>query len=385
MIASILAGSLAPAAHAFEFSPVIDFPDLSQPRRRADVLLSVVGGYDTNVGRSPAGSESADSDLEVVAGLNLVGRTSRSSLDLGCEYRAERHGSRDEFDFDENILKAGFAWRTRKAAFSLAGRLASLADPVDVETLDFSILRRTETFATLTAGLTLGKTELGVGYRSSLLDHEEASLGYLDHGDSGFEAEIRVGRPEAMQYFVHFDSGGIDYDVFDPAHPRPDFDYQRIYLGWRSRTETRSAVEFGAGTQTAKGTFLPGGSVIYVTASAVMVRQDGASALEAAYSRGVEAAATADCKLSSRVLARYSKKVNPRERWYAGVRWEGSEFLNPEDPAAGTLAVTIADVGIEYAVGSPYGWHGKLYAGLTTETGDAYDRLRARAGLAVTY
>ncbi len=380
-----LVTALASAAHGFDFSPVSDFPQPAEERTRVDVFLGLSLGYDSNPSRATSSNEEGDGVAELLAGISLARGNTRLKYSLGAEGRMRRHGELDQFDYDEGILKGGVSWATRKLRFAFTGRYAMLADPVEVETLYFDVLKRTESSYVPEAGFTFGKMGLGVGYRARSLDFEDESLSHLDHEDSVLELEFRFGRPQKGQYFLHLDSGAVDYEVFDPYRPRYDFDYRRLYIGWRSTTARESAIELGVGSTKIESDDFQGGDGLYFTGLMTRMLQEGSSALEVGFTHGTEAAATADFKTASRALLRYSKRVNMRSRWSLGYRLESSEFTDPDATTADSLSVHVVDFGFAHTLGSAEGRHGRLYAGVGYESGDDFDRLRVFVGIALAY
>lgn len=385
MIGFGLLVTLGPEAYGFEFSPVGEFPGPALEGKRADVLLGCSLGYDSNPGRAARGNEEGNIVLEALAGVSLVGGNTHLKYDLSAETRLERYSSLPELGYEESVLKGGVGWGTRKVRLGLTARLASLVDPVDVETFGFGSFRRTEVSCAPEASFTFGKAALGIGCRMSALDCEDSSLNGLDHDDTAGDIELRWGRPERGQGFFHFESGTVDYSVFDPLRPRYDFDCRKLYGGWRSKRARKSSIELGAGMYELRSDGFSGGDGIHLTTKATWLLQNGSSAIEAAYTRSAEAAATADFKTVSRALLRYSKKVTMSWRWSVGLRSESSKFTNPDPSTAASLSAGVLNVGFRRILGSPSGWHGRLYATLCYESGDDFGRFRLLAGVAVAH
>lgn len=383
MIAATLATALASAAYGFDFSPAGDLPEPAEEGTRVDVFLGLSLGSDSNPGRATSGNEESDAVLEALAGIAFSRGNTRLDYHLSAEARVERYSELDRFDFEESILKGDMSWATRKFRFGLTGRCAVLADPTEVETLDFDVLERTESSYAPEVGFTFGKIVLGLSYHFKKFDYEDSSVDDLDHEDASTGLELRFGRPEKRQYFLHFDSGAVDYR--ESWSPRRDYDYTKLYAGWRSRMPRTSSFEVGAGLNRVESDDFGSEDETYATVRTTRMLQGGSAALEAGYTRSVEPAATADYKTASRVLLRYSKKVNMRRRWSLGYRLESSEFTNPDATTADSLSVHVADFGFEHTLGSPEGRHGRLYAALSYESGNDFERLRIFAGIALAY
>jgi len=383
VIAATLVTALASATHGFDFSPAGDFPQPAEKEKRVDVFLGLSLGSDSNPGRATSGSEESDTVLEALAGIAFSRGNTRLNCHLSAEARAERYSELDRFDFEESILKGDIRWATRRIRLRFAGQLARLADPVDVETLDFDVLERTESSCAPEVGFTFGKIGLGLIYHFKKSDYEDSSVDDLDHEDASTGFELRFGRPEKGQYFLHFDSGAVDYR--ESWSPRHDYDYAKLYAGWRSTMPRTSSFEIGAGLSKVESDDFAGEDETYATVRTTRMLREGSAALEAGYTRSVEPAATADYKTASRVLLRYSKRVTVRSRWSLSYRLESSEFTNPDATTADSLSVHIVDFGFEHALGPPEGRHGRLYAGVGYESGDDFDRLRISAGIAVAY
>jgi hypothetical protein len=379
------AARLASAAHGFEFSPVSELPAPAEEGKSIDAFLGLSLGSDSNPGRATSGNEESDTVLEILAGAAFSRGNTHLDYRLSAEARRESYSDLDRFDSEEAVLQGDISWITRKARLALAGRFASLSDPVEVETLDFDLLEREDLSYAPEAGFTFGTIELGIGYPVRALDYEEGSLAYLDHEDSALEIELRLTRSKRAQYSLNVDSGAVDYEAFDPARPRHDFDYRRLYVGWRSTTAGESAIELGLGSYRVESGGFRGDDGLYFTGRMTRLFEGGESALEAAFTRGPEPAATADFKKASRLLLRCSKRANTRSRWSLGYALESSEFSNPDVTTAGSLTVHGADLGFERKLGSPEGRHGRLHAALAYESGDDFDRLRVSAGIALAY
>ena len=385
MIAFGLVAAVGSGAYGLDFSPVSDFPQPAEESKRLDVFLGVAVGHDSNPSRATSANEEDDVAIEGMAGIVLRRGNTRLDYHLSAEARAERYGDLDRVDVEEDQLNGGVHWATRKVGLEFTGRVAHLADPVDVETLGFELLERTEVFYRPQAGFRSGKAELGVGYRVNSVDYEGNLLKDLDHEDSALEFEFCWGEPPKGQYFFHLDSGSVDYEMLDPWRPRYDFDYRKIYVGWRSTTARESAIELGVGSYEVESDDFQDDDGLYFTARTTRMLKEGSSALEIGYTRGPEAAATADFKTASRFLLRYSKRVTMRSRWNLGFRSENSDFTNPDLTTAASMRVHVVDFGYEHTLGSPEAWHGRLHATVGYESGDDFDRLRILAGIGMVY
>jgi hypothetical protein len=316
------------------------------------------------------------------AGASLGFRNSRTSWKLSAEARAERFDDQDDLDLDEQALAAEASFASRKARVGFEGRAAFLAEPHDAETLEFQLLERSELSYAPELALGTGGAEVLLAYRGERVDFDEGAVAYLDHEFAGFETELRWGGRSRGQGFVRYSRGGVDYLTFDAAHPRYDFDRQRVLAGWRASSARRSSVELGLGHDRATSDEFAAGDQLMVTARMTQVMGEGGAVFQAAYLRGIEAAATADYKTASRLLLRFSNRANERLRWCAGLRSEISDYTNPDAAAASSLSVHALELGIERELGSPGAFRGRLYAAAGWETGDDFERLTVAGGVA---
>jgi len=377
--------AIGSAAQGLDFSPVSSFPQPTEEGKPLDVLFGVAVGHDSNPNRAMSADEEGDVTVDGLAGIVFSRGNTRLDYHLSAEARVERYGDLDRLDYEESQLKGGVRWATRKARLGLTGRVASVVDPVDVETLDLVLLERTELSYKPEVSFRPGKAELGIGYHVNSVDYEGNLLKDLDHRESALEFEFCWGDPPKGQYFFHLDSGRVDYEMLDPWRPRYDFDYRRIYAGWRSTTARESAIEIGVGSYEVESDDFQGDDGLYFTARTTRMLKEGSCALEIGYTRGPEAATTADFKTASRFLLRFSKRVTMRSRWTLGFRSENSDFTNPDLTTADSMRIYVVGLGYEHSLGSVGTWHGRLYTTVGYESGDDFDRLRILAGIGMAY
>jgi len=260
-------------------------------------------------------------------------------------------------------------------------RLAFMADPVDVETLPFGILKREAVSYAPEINFVSGRTELGISYRAESIEHALRAFRHLDRQDAAVELELCRRAEGGGRYFVRFDLGDVDYDIFDPANPRYDFDRQMACVGWRMSTLRESAFELAVGAETVESDIFGDEQSLYISARSTWALERTNAALNAAYIRRAEASATSDFKTASRFLLRYTRKVSERLRWSASLGSEISDFTNPDIPSDDSLYVLRADIGLERVLGTPSGWHGRFDIKVGSESSESHDRLRVLAGI----
>jgi len=380
-----LAVALAPTARAaqsperFEFAPVVEVPEPGDTKRLR-TMLGLATGYDSNPGRADDAARDSDGTATVAGGMALVGGNSRFRYSAATEARARRFFDRDSFDFDELAVRGTALFATQRVRLGLRASHALRADPVDVDELFFPLLERSETVLAPEAEFTMGGAAFGIGYRSAIADYDKATLGYLDHTDSWTSLDLSWGRAGASRYFVRFETGGVDFDVFDVVHPRVDFDRDRVYAGLRTPPENRQSVELGLGYFGVDGAPSGDDEGLFATVRTTRLFGEGSSALELAYVRDAEASATAEFKTASRVVVRYARKVNMLWNWSAGYRAQFADLTGPDLPAEDSLSYHALDLGVGRALGSPGRWRGRLHAGTRMEFGDDFDRVVLTVG-----
>jgi len=378
-IALAAASRGAQSPERFEFAPVVEVPETGDAKRLR-AMSGLTMGYDSNPGRADDAARDSDGTATVAGGMALVGGNSRFRYGAATEARARRFFDRDSFDFEELALRGTAVFATQRVRLGLGASHALRADPVDVDELLFPLLERTETVLAPEAEFTMGGAVLGIGYRSAIADYDKATLGYLDHTDSWTSIDLSWGRAGASRYFVRFETGGVDFDVFDVAHPRVDFDRDRFYAGLRTPPDSRQALEVGLGYYGVDGAPSGDDEGLFATVRTTRLFGEGSSALELAYVRDAEASATAEFKTASRVVVRYARKVNMLWNWSAGYGAQFADLTGPDLPAEDSLAFHALDFGVGRALGSPGRWRGRLHAGTRMEFGDDFDRVVLSVG-----
>lgn len=380
--------------YGFEYGPVAGVPGSGEPARRLDFLLGLDVGTDTNVTRVSSRSKKTDAFYGLMAGIRLVSKTLRSKFFLGAETRYRGYAKLGEYDYKEYTVDGGFEWSSKKARLALEGRFATPSDPVEAETLKMDLLERRTVSCTPTLELGSGKSQLGLGYSYESLEFDNYKYSYLDHGSNSWNAEYRLWlRPQATLLFVGYDSGTVDYVLpYDPAPvdrtkatDRKDFDYTKLLVGWRAGSPRGAHFEIGMGGYTVSGESISDATGLAFSFRSTIHRDRGNSRFTMAYTVGPEAAATADYKLASRIQVNYARKVNLRWSWSFGYHSENSAFENAEDPDYDTLSMQILRAGVQRALGSGHGWHGRFYCALDGELGEDFDRLRAHVGIGLAH
>ncbi len=395
-------------SHAFEYAAVPGVPAVEKPGRRADFLFGFGIGMDTNVTRGASGSAKDDIFYELITGLEFVGNYPRGRYALGAEASYEAYGSLDGYDFLEYNVKGELLWRTRKARLGVAALWASLNDPVDVETAKIDVLGRRVTSYVPGLGFTLGKLELEGSYGFEALEFVDDTYVYLDHRDTGFEGDLRFWiRPQVSQFFVHYDSGRIDYvlpyNLTPPDYTKEtdqkDFGYTAVHGGVRAGSPGKAHYEIGVGRYTVSGEGVSEAAGPVFSFRSTIHGSDSNSKFEMTYSMGPEAAATAEYKTAQRIQVEYVRQTNARLRWSFAYRTEISAFQEPDAGAPGSLTIHLLHVGLERDVGSgrgsrgsrgrgragPMKWHGRLYCALDGEFGDDFERFRASVGMGLVH
>ncbi|MHC5057536.1 MAG: hypothetical protein ACYTKD_22910 [Planctomycetota bacterium] len=363
----------------FEFAPVADVP-VSEDARRLEAMFGLWAGYDSNPARAGDAASESDGVAALAGGVAFAGGNSILRYRAAAEARAARFLDLDAFDFEEFILRGEARWVTQRVRLGLGARHALLAEPADLDQFQFPILERSETLLAPEAEFTAGRAALGLGYWNQASDYDEGALRYLDHSDEWASLDLSWGAAGASRCFLRFETGGVDFDVFDAAHPRFDFDRERLFAGLRARSELGRALELGVGYYAVDGAGVTEEDGLYVTARATRLFGEGSSALEAAYVRDAEASATAEFKTASRVVLRYTRKVNMLWNWSAAYRGQFADLIEPDLAEDESLAHHAFDLGVGRALGSPGRWRGRLHARIRTELGDRFDRVVLSVG-----
>lgn len=380
VLASVcLAATLGPVASAIEsperfvFAPVTSLPG-DEDGRRLGSMFGLTAGYDSNPGRAGDAARESDGVAIIAGGVAFAGGNSILRCRAVAEGRAGRYFDRDAFDFEELVLRGTAALATQRVRLRLDARHSLLADPVEVDELQFPVLERSETLIAPEAEFTMGGAALRLGYRKAISDYDAGTLRYLDHCDGSASLDLSWGRAGASRYFLHFETGGVDFDVFDAAHPRVDFDRNRFFAGLRTRAARKQSLEVGLGYFAVGGVGVDDEAGLYLTARATRLFGEGSSALEAAYVRDAEASATAGFKTASRVILRYTRKANTLWNWSTGYMAQFADLSDPDPSTDDSLSFHALDFGLGRALGSPGRWRGRLHARMRLEFGDRFDR-----------
>ena len=381
-VATLTVAALA-AAQEFELAPVVGPVRPGERPEGVEVLVGLMAGIDSNPGRAASGTETSDVVGEAFAGLAASRGNSRLGCRISAEARAVRFADQEESNWEEGLVGVHAGWTSRRLRLAMNGRLALMADPVDAEALSFGVLERQVLSYAPEVSFLSGRSELGISYRGESVEHALQTFRHLDRRDAAVELELCRRAEGGGRYFARFDSGGVDYDIFDPASPRYDFDRQMACVGWRMSTPRGSAFEIALGAEEVESGDFGDESGLYVSVRSARALERNNSVLEAAYIRRVEASATADFKTASRLMLRYSRAASSRLRWSATLRSESSDLTNPDDPSDDSLYNLGADIGLERFLGSPSGWHGRFDIKVGFESSDLHERLRVLAGIAL--
>jgi hypothetical protein len=369
-----------------EFASIIEVPGIrtDDDARHVSSTLGLAAGYDSNPGRAPDAASDSDGVLAASGGVAFAGGNSIFRCRASAEGRVGRYFDRDVFDFEELVLRGTATLATQRVRLRLGVLHALLSEPVDVDELQFPLLERSKTFFVPEAAFAAGNAVFRLGHRVTISDYDATAFDYLDHRDASTSLDLSWGRAGASRYFLRFETGGVEFDAFDPAHPRVDFDRDRFYAGLRTRAARRQSLELGLGYFAVGGAGVDDDAGLYVTARATRLFGEGSSALEAAYVRDAGASASAEFKTSSRVVLRYTRKANVLWSWAAGYRAQLADLVGPDQPAEDTLAFHAIEFGVGRALGSPGRWRGRMHTGVRLEFADRFDRAVVTVGASLT-
>lgn len=394
VVAVSLAVVLGPTVHALGQATVEGISGAGDQGKRLSVFIGAFVGVDDNVARAQPGEEKSDTVIEVLGDLAFVFRKNLNRVELRYHVRSDRYSEQSDQDFDESRTLLNVHAALERTRFALRAEHALLAEPRDIEISDNR--ERTRIAFLPEVDLTFAGMELGLGCSVRSIRHDDAAFEYLDRDDSTLRTELRWRRAEAesQQVYAHLDLGRTSYG----EGKRTDFDHSRLYVGWRSEAPGKSGIEIGAGTDTFHSSSISSETNVFglVRYRANVPGRGDRSALEVAYSRGAEAAATADYKTESTFLVRYIHATSPRLAWSISLLSESAEFINPDEISPGqyeadSLFRFFLDAALQLEFGRPRSARGRCYVSLGYEMreGDLdehdYRRMRALAGLAFVY
>ncbi len=376
---------LSSAAGAFELPPVGGIDAVGREEKLVNVEFGVFYGTDTNVSRAPGGAELDDSFIRLLGGVAFATGNERRRFDLRIQATTDTYSELSQFDLEEVKVLLGLQSDMSTILMSLRAEYAMLADPTDIEFTD--LLERTRMSLMPNLDIRLGKKlELSVGYSLKSSDYE-GLFDYLDYDQTALVTEVRLGKSEGgRQVFAHFDKGEFKYGP--GVRDDDDFKFDRVYGGLRTEA-SRSAHELAVGMNNLDAGTLPE-SEIYVTYRSTFQLGE-TRALLLGVARGPEAAANADYKVSTRILASYRHEVNTRWGWSIKVGNEMADFVNQDPAYPPDLSRLTVTAGVAAGVGSPDRMRGRLYLNAGYEKRDgptgAYDyaRVRMTAGLSLLY
>jgi hypothetical protein len=383
--ATVCALLLSSAAGAFELPPVGGIDVVGRDEKLVQFEFGAFLGVDTNVFRAPDATKESDSFLRLLGGASFTKGNDRRKLDVRFQAHADKYFDLSQYDLQETIALLGVQVDTNSVLASLRAEYAMLADPTDIELTDLA--ERTRMTILPNVDIRFGETlELALGYAIKSTDYDGA-LNHLDYDEGSLMAEFRWGRREGgRQLFVHFDTGEFEYGP--GIRDGDDFEFDRFYAGLRTET-SRSTHELAVGTSSVDVMTLPG-SELYATYRSTF-RLNESRSLLLGVAHGPEAAAGAEHKVATRILASYRQQINTRWRWSLNVGHESAELMTPDPGFPTDLSRLTIDAGASMDVGSPDGLRGRAYGtfGYENRGGpDAsfdYGRLRVLLGLSLVY
>lgn len=369
------------AAHALSIPDVGGIDAVGSDEKTFYVEFGAYFGMDSNVLREEAG-EKDDTVLELLGGAALVRGNERSRFDLRVQARSDKYSDLSEYDFTETRALFGAQFDSDKVLASLKAEYATLADPTDIALTD--LLERNRRVVVPRADIKFGpKLELGLSYTLRSTEYDDSAYRHLDHENNTFGLEFRWGRRDLQQVFLQYNLGAVEYG----NDSQRDFDQSSISAGWRSEVAQRLQLEVAVGTSKVDAG-VEEDDVSFQVRSTYLLSED--RAIQFGIVRGPEAAAVADVdyKTATRLLARYSHKVNDRWSWSLNLKTEGSDYVRAGALPDYSLGYLSFGGGLRRELGSPGRAHGRLYVTFAYEnrTGAEsfhdYSRLRIFAGAA---
>jgi len=376
---------LSAGASAFELPAVGGIDPVGRDEKLTRLEFGAFYGDDSNVSRAPDGAEQTGTFLRAVAGLVFARGNERRKIDLQVHTKIDKYSELSEFDADETRALIGVQVDANTVLLGVRAEYAMLTDPTDIAITD--LMERTQMSVLPNLDLRLGGTlELSAGYSMKSSDYD-AIFDYLDYDENSIVAELRMGGSDGgRQIFVHFDKGEFEYGP--GSRDDDDFEFDRLYGGFRTEV-SRSSHELAVGTSNVDVATLPDSEIYASYRSTFKLNERNTLLLGVAH--GPEAAAGAEYKMATRVIASYRKQVNSRWRWSLTIGNESAELVTPEAGYPDDLSRLTVDAGMAADIGSPGRLHGRLYvtAGYENRTAsDAsfdYSRLRSTAGLSFVY
>ena len=379
---SSLAAVLALNLSARAAGPSGSHTGLTEDDKPVSIFAGVAFGSDSNVLRASTGAES-DTVTQILAGVAFTAGRQRGKVDFRAQYRYDAHAKLSHLNFGETRLTLAALTGTDKFRFRFSGAHETLVDPTDFVTVE--LLERTRTTYAPSLDLGFGAVGLGVTYSGKILDYKEATYDRLDLDEEVWSTELRWKLRQTRRLFAHFELGDINY----PDTPLRNFELQRYYLGFRMESRRKAGIEVGLG---ADAVDKPGVTAeLFALLRGTVVLRGGRSTLDAALTRGTEAAADADFKIATRFMVRYMHEVNRRSDWMVALSTENNDIMNPTTTSSPLMHVS-ADAGLNIELGSDGGkLHGRFYVTLRHEARtapapeDEYTRFRVLAGLALVH
>jgi hypothetical protein len=375
---------LSAAAGAFELPTVGGIDAVGGELSSFKLEFGAFYGNDTNVSSAPDGSEQSDGFLRILGSMVFSRGSERRKFDLQIHAKADAYSELNQFDTTETRALLGLQTNMNSILMSLRAEYAMLADQTDIGLTD--LMERTTTSVLPSFDLRLGKMmELSIGYSIKSADYEDA-FDYLDYDETSIKAELRWGRKNGgRQVFVHFDKGEF---VYGPGiRDDDDFEFNRLYLGFRTEV-SRSTHEFSAGTSDITDLASLTSSEIYATYRATFKLNERRTLL-LGVAHGPEAAANAEYKVATRILASFRQKVNTRWNWSLGLTNESADYVTPDLGFADNLSRITVNAGASMTIGTPDRMRGRLYATVGYEMRDGpdasfvYSRMRTTIGLSL--
>lgn len=347
------------AAQAFDLPVVGGIGPLAEDEKRLYLEFGAFLGTDSNVRRSPEVSEQSDAALQLLGGARLAAGSERSRYDLGVQARSVRYFELDDFNHTELRALFGAQYDTGKLLGALRGAYISLADPTDIEITD-PLERKRVVLAPKVDVKFTPKLELELSYTLRSLEYDDADYQFLDNEDTALGIELRWGRRDLQWLFVRFNDGKVDYaeDV------RKDFDYGGVHAGWRAEM-ARFELELGVGTSSVEGVGFSEDDTNYYVRSTLMLGEN--RSIQLGVVRNLEAASNADYKAATRLLVRYSHRINDRWGWSFRASTESSDYTGQDPGYPASLDHMSLGGGIQRELGSPGRMHGRLYVTVAYE------------------
>ena len=354
---------------------------LTEDDKPFSVFAGLAVGSDSNVRRASTDEES-DVVVQLLAGAAFTGGNERSKVDLRAQYRLDMYAALSELNFDETRVALSARTGTDRFRFSVVLAHDVLVDPTDAEVVD--LLERTRTSYAPVVNFEFGAMGFGLGYSANILDYEDPLYDRLDFGEEIWSGEARWTLKQTRQFFARFEACDLDYAS---VHDR-NFERLRACLGLRAESPRELGFEVGLGTDAIEKHGVAG--ELYALLRGTAVFAGGRSVVDLVVSHGTEAAADADFKRATRLVARYTHKPNRRLAWSVTLSGQNDDLYHStylSDP----LTLVILEAGVSLELGSPGKVHGRCYLTLGNESrtaeaaADEYNRFRLLVGVGLVY